>query len=509
MKLFKKIISHRILLAFFSIVLQLSILLFLIYGLSVRISWIYIIFNIVGILLILYMTTNDSINPKYVQTWTLIILGLPFVGVVLYFLLGNSSQPKELTQRSKLMHSSHELEVVSDEENYSIETVLNSHWSKIIYFLEEQAHFPLYGNTQSKYLASGEKTLQTIIQQCKSAKKFIFMEYFIIRFGQVWEELLEVLKTKAQEGVDVRLIYDDWGCYQFDKDYVATLRGYGIKIYSFNEINHKFVVQMNNRSHRKICIVDGELGIISGANIADEYANITSPYGHWKDNGVMIKGLAVFALIDMFLVFWSYCSKDPKESLESYKTVVKAQLDDGLIQPFADNPSDDLTTTESVHISSIYQGNQSIVITTPYLIIGHEMIRTLTQASLSGVRVDIVVPGIADKKMVNMVTKSNYKPLLEAGVNIYEYTPGFIHQKTLLVDNKLAIISSANMDYRSYYLNFECGICFYDSSVIYDVSYDLETIKSQSRKITLEEVENTPFMVKFARAILSLFAGLL
>lgn len=509
MKLLKQLLTHRAIIAVISVFVQLSLILFLVYGLSVRFSAIYSIVQIFSILVVLNLTTQQSTNPKFIQTWTIVILGIPVIGVVLYGLLGNRKMPSELLEKSRLGETSFGIGSVQDP--LTLDKFLFEHRkrTKLMTYLEKMGHFPVFDKTLTEYYPTGELAFEDMKDKLRNANKYIFMEYFIIRFGTMWDEILDILIEKAKAGIDVRVIYDDWGCPEFDSRYVGRLRGQGIKIYPFNELTHKFVVQMNNRSHRKILIVDGEYGYVSGLNIADEYINRKERFGYWKDNAVRIQGAAVISLIDMFLTFWSYCSNDPKESLDYYKRSIITVENDGFIQPFSDNPSDDLTVTETLHVLAINSARKSIRIVTPYLILGHEMTRALSNASMTGVDVKIVVPGIPDKKLVYMVTRSNYEALIDAGIKIYEYTPGFIHQKMIIIDEGVSIISTANMDFRSYYLNFECGICFYKSQVTAQSVQDFNDVIKVSDEVTVEEVKSLPVHVRLARAVVGLFSGLM
>lgn len=509
MKFLKQVLTHRALVAVISVMIQLGLIMYLIYGLSVQFRWIYIGLQIVSILTVLALTTQQATNPKYIQTWTIIILGIPVIGVAFYLLLGNRKMPSELLEKSKLRDAS--VGIGSTQDSSTLTEFLTQHrkWTKLMSYLENTGHFPVFDSTSTYYYPTGESAFKDMKEKLLNANKYIFMEYFIIKFGTMWDEILEILIKKAKQGIDVRLIYDDWGCPDFNAQYVGKLRGQGIKVYPFNKLTYKFVVQMNNRSHRKILIVDGDYGYVSGLNIADEYVNRIKRFGYWKDNAVRIQGSAVISLIDMFLTFWSFCSNDPKENINLYNRAIQPCQDDGYIQPFSDNPSDDLTITETLHILAINGARKSIKIVTPYLILGHEMTRALSNMSMSGIDVKIIVPGIPDKKLVYMVTRSNYEALIDAGIQIYEYSPGFIHQKMIIVDNDLSIISTANMDFRSYYLNFECGICFYNSRATQQSLHDFNESLNLSDEVTPAEVKSLPFTVKFARAVVGLFSGLM
>ena len=509
LKNLKKFLTHKAVVAFLSFVIQIGIVLYLAIGLSLRITQIFVIMEIISVLIVLYLSTMTTINPKFVLSWTIVVLGVPIAGSVLYLLFGNRKMPKELLKKSALneAHVGVSLKQDSDTLNEFVQNY--PQYLRSMYYVEENIHYPVYANTLTKYYPLGELGYEAIKEDIKKAKKYIYVEYFIITPGKMWDEFRRILSQKAKEGVDVRLIYDDWGCPQFDKEYREKLNKQGIKAYPFNELSYRFAIQMNFRSHRKLVVVDGRSGFISGINIADEYINEKERFGHWKDNVVRIEGQAVLSLIEMFLIVWSYVSNTDLESIESYKEDIVNQKDDGYVQPFTDNPTDDHAVTETLHINAITNARHSVYICTPYLIIGYELLRALMNAAQSGVDVRIVLPGTPDKKIVYMITRSNYDKLLKAGVKVYEYTPGFIHQKTLIVDSELAIISTANMDYRSYYLNFECGISFYNSSVVEEAMDDFETIIAVSKEISEKEVKDLPLYVRVSRAIVGLFSGLM
>lgn len=509
LKNLKKFLTHKAVAAFLSFVIQLGIILYLAIGLSLRITQIYVFMEVLSVIIVLFLSTMTTTNPKFVLSWTIVVLGLPIVGPVLYILFGNRKMPKELLKKSALNEA--HVGVSLQQDSATLNEFVHNYpqYLRSMYYVEENIHYPVYANTLTKYYPLGELGFEAIKADIQKAKKYIYLEYFIITPGKMWDELRTLLSQKAKEGVDVRLIYDDWGCPTFDNEYKEKLHQLGIKAYPFNELSYRFAIQMNFRSHRKLIVVDGLSGFISGINIADEYINEKERFGHWKDNVVRIEGQAVLSLIEMFLIIWSYVSNTDLESIESYQQDIVNQEDDGYVQPFTDNPTDDHAVSETLHITAITNARHSVYICTPYLIIGYELLRALMNAAQSGVDVRIVLPGIPDKKIVNMITRSVYDKLLSAKVKVYEYTPGFIHQKTLIVDNELAIISTANMDYRSYYLNFECGISFYNSKVVEESTQDFEEIISVSQEISLKQVKDLPLYVRLSRAFVGLFSGLM
>jgi cardiolipin synthase len=353
--------------------------------------------------------------------------------------------------------------------------------------------------------------IDTLIEKLETAKKYIFLEYFIIEDGEMWGRIHAVLKRKVAEGVDVRVIYDDIGCIlTVDRNFAARLEAEGIKCRVFHRFVPVLSSRQNNRDHRKICVVDGICAFTGGINIADEYINKVERFGYWKDNAVMLEGEAVWSFTVMFLGMWDYLigKKKVGDYLE-YKpdyAVCAHEADLGYVQPYTDSPLDDEALGENIYLGMIEAAQNYVWITTPYLIIDEQMTEALCRAVKSGVDVRIVTPGIPDKKLVNETTKSYYPILIENGVKIYEYKPGFIHAKTFLCDDRLATVGSVNLDYRSLYLHFECGVWLYNAECIADIKKDFFEIFDVSEQI--RKSKNSLFRQLF-RGVLELIAPLL
>ena len=344
------------------------------------------------------------------------------------------------------------------------------------------------------------------------------MEFFIIHDGIFWNNVLTILKKKASDGLDVRIIYDDMGSLQtLPVDYFKQLRDLGIQCYCFNPVSATLSLRQNNRDHRKIVVIDGHTSFTGGVNLADEYINKRQKInGYWKDTGIMLKGPATWNFTVMFLQFWKHLSgeeinydKFKYPGLPKDENTEPGIVSDGYVQPYADNPLFSEIVAENVYLNMIHRATKYIYITTPYLIIDNEMITALTLAASSGVDVRIVTPHIPDKRTVFMITRSFYEPLTKAGVKIYEYTPGFIHSKMMIADDKYCAIGSINLDFRSLYLHFECASMLYYSSIVKDVKADiLETI-DESEEITYEHclAMNKPYRLWLT--LLRLYAPLL
>lgn len=466
----------------------------------------------ISVLLAIYIAYKPD-NPAYRITWIMLILAAPYFGILMYFLFGNKKVPKALRERDEKLQRT--LEFYTDKEEHIIDHLRenDANACKQSRYIASSSSFPLYTHTRSKYFKLGEEQFEEMMRQLKSAKKFIFLEFFIIKQGIMWDSILEVLTQKAKEGVDVRLIFDDFGCFAaFDEDFIESLENRGIKAKAFNPIRPRLAIQMNNRDHRKIMVVDGRVAMTGGINLADEYINKQVRFGHWKDCGCMIEGEAVWSFTLMFLQFWNYEeseeTKDVYENFHLEDSCFASIEEDGFVQPFADAPTDNENVGENVHINMINNASKYVYITTPYLVIDQEMKTSLILAAKNGVDVRILVPHIPDKRYVFELTRHYYGELLKGGVRVYEYTPGFVHAKTFVSDDKYAVVGTTNMDYRSYYLHYECGAWFYKSSLIQDMKEDyLETLKI-SYEVSEEDVKKVSFPRRVLRSLLNLMAPL-
>ena len=350
---------------------------------------------------------------------------------------------------------------------------------------------------------------ESLKTELKKAKHYIFLEFFIVEEGKMWNEIFEIFKEKVKEGVDVRSIWDDFGSILLlPKDFQQKVEVHGIKCGLFNPLRPMLTLRLNNRDHRKIVVTDRHTGLVGGINIPDAYINVKKKLGHWKDTAAILKGEAVWSLTIMFLTMWDSI-KEQEEDYEPYRPSVhlKEYVEtDGIVQPYTDNPLDGEIVGETVYMNLITKAEKYIYITTPYLIVDNEMITALSNAAKTGVDVRIITPHIPDKWYVHPVTRAHYNILTECGVKIYEYTPGFIHAKSFVDDDEFATVGTINMDYRSLYLHFECGVFLYTSKCIKDIKEDFLKTLEVSQEITLEEMKKIKWCQKFFRAILRAFA---
>ena len=511
MKKLLGILFHRFTIISVAILAQAVFFVFMIEKFKNTFVYVYAFLLILSFIVAFYILTGRS-NPAYKIAWVVPIILFPIFGGIFYVTFGQV----RLTKREKKQMGLVATDVVKykQENNEIIETL--EKYDKIAScnakYLFNYAHSPIWERTELKYFDIGEKKFETLVEELKKAEHFIFMEYFIISEGRMWNTILDILKEKAAAGVDVRVIYDDAGCmFTLPYGYDKKLEKMGIKCKIFNKFVPIFNMVFNNRDHRKICVIDGNVGFTGGINLADEYINEIVRFGHWKDTAVMLKGDAVWNLTLFFLSMWSYLANTEEDYLE-YRPDKYHELPavgDGYVQPFADTPLDSECVGETVYLNMITKAQKYIYITTPYLVIDNEMVTALTIAAKNGVDVRIITPHIEDKWYVHAVTRSYYEILVESGVKIYEYTPGFIHAKSYICDDKYAVVGTINMDYRSLYLHFECGVLMCGSSTVLDVKRDFEETQALSEEITLEKCRSVPAVTRFFRTCLRMFAPLL
>jgi cardiolipin synthase len=444
--------------------------------------------------------------------WVIPILIFPVFGGILYILLRSSGENKKFRNKIDDSHKKalpllKQREHIIDELDKLDKSVANQ--SR---YILKASGFPVYNNSESIYYSSGEEFFISFIEELKKAEKFIFIETFIIREGLMWNTILSILEDKVAKGVDVRVMYDDAGCLTtLPYKYYNILREKGIKCYVFNPFTPLLEVRMNNRDHRKIIVIDGHTAFTGGINLADEYINVYERYGHWKDSAIMVRGEAAWNMTVIFLELWSYLSNEPEDydSLKACTVCDGIYEADGYIQPYGDSPLDNEPVGEYTYINMISRARDYVYIFTPYLVLDHEMITTLKLAAKSGVDVRIVTPHIPDKWYVFLVTQSYYEVLIEAGVRIFEYSPGFLHSKAFVCDDVLGTVGSINLDYRSLYFHFECGVWLYKTKSIKAIKHDFIETFEKCKEITLEDCLSIKPLKRIARGFLRLFAPLM
>lgn len=469
------------------------------------------VIEILTVMAILKLVSKD-INPAYKLAWAILILEVPVAGAMIYFMFGKTWLGKEMQQK---MDQIAEVSRGYLKENPNAREALNHAGTSASCqsrYIRDYAGFPVHQKTTTRYFRVGEELYDTLMEELKAAEHFIFMEYFIIDDGEMWQGILDVLEKKARMGLDVRLIYDDWGCAStMPQEFQMMLQRRGIRCEVFNPLMPIATVLLNNRDHRKITVIDGHTAFTGGINLADEYINRKERFGYWKDTGIMLHGEAVWNFTVMFLQIWSLLANETVdyEKYRPHEWHEEPFRDDGFVQPYGDTPLDHETVGENVYLNIINRAQEYVYIFTPYLIPDNEMITALRLAAKSGIDVRIVTPGIPDKKLVFLLTQSYYDPLIKSGVRIFEYKPGFLHAKSFVSDDRTAVVGTINLDYRSLYLHFECGVWMYNTEAVLQIKEDAMALFGECREITAQDCAGKNLVKRMFQSILRLFAPLL
>ena len=435
-----------------------------------------------------FLIVNGEERPEYKLSGLALSVIFPFVGAVFYGLIcrrGMRSDERDL------------LEKIENERGklYRSDTAVFFRFARaypnaigMVFSLTDGAQRAvIYNNSACSYYGEGEKMYLKMLSDLEKAKRYIFLEYYIISEGEMWQTVYEILKRKAAEGVKIRILYDDVGCMKtLPKEISARTKTNGIEYAVFSPVTPLLSVIHNNRDHRKIMLVDGNIAYTGGINIGDEYINKKSPFGKWKDSGVRIKGDGAVGFLGIFLSMWAYARGECESFCAFAPERAESVSDGGYYIPFSTGPKPvyKINTGRALLLNIINQSRDYLYITTPYLVTDHELTHAFINAAKRGVDVRIITPGIADKKIVNIMTKSFYPPLVNEGVKIYEYTPGFIHSKCVVCDDLFAIVGSINVDYRSLMHNFEDAVLMCASRAVMAVKDDILRVAAESHRIS-------------------------
>ena len=500
-------LSHRSVVVALAILMQLAVFAIMILAFSESFSQLYWIFILISFLAALAIVNSHS-DSDYKIIWLVLTLPFPVLGGMLYLVLGGSSHPGWLRRAMDKVNQQMR-NVLKEDFRHGDVFVSDEHVLGQVRYLEERACCPAYLNSTAEYFSCGESYYERMLEQLAAAKRYIFLEYFIVQPGTMWDSILQILEDKASQGVDVRVMYDDMGClFTLSKDYQQQLSQRGIRCIAFNRIVPVASLRLNNRDHRKLCIIDGKLAFTGGVNLADEYINAKVRFGHWKDSGIMVTGGAAWSMAVMFLTLWDHAAKEESDYGALRPGPCSNLVGQGIIQPYTDSPLDTEAVGHTVYLNLINRAKRYIYITTPYLILDTAIRTALCNAAKSGVDVRIITPHIPDKKSVFMMTRAFYEHLLEAGVKIYEYTPGFIHAKNFVADDRFATVGTVNLDYRSLFLHFENGVLLYQTPCIKDIKADFIATQRRSQPVQRSGRKMNVF-VRLYRSILRLFAPLM
>lgn len=492
--LFRLIFSHT----FVTIVLvvaQIVILTWMIMSISVYSSVAAVLFNLLSALALILIINDDEENVTFKLAWVIPICAFPVIGVSLYalgkFNMGGIGVRHRIMQREKLIKPY----IRSDAGMKERLAEENPQLYQFSGYMERIGDAAIYENCDVKYYPLGDDQYIDILEDLKNAKKYIFMEFFIICRGEVWDTIIEILKEKVKEGIEVRVMYDGMcSLVNLPYNYPKKLNAFGIRAKQFSPIKPILSTHQNNRDHRKIIVVDGEIAYTGGVNLADEYMNKKVRFGHWKDNAIRIRGEAVKSFTAMFLQMWDL----DEVKIENYEPYIKHPEVvpgnvDGYVIPYADGPHRMEGVAQRVYLQILNTAKHYVHIMTPYLILDQEMLSALNYAAQRGVDVTLILPHIPDKKMAFAIARTYYPVLISRGVKIYEYTPGFVHAKMFTSDDDTAVIGSINLDYRSLFLHYECAAYLYQNPVIADMEADFQKTLAKSERMTLEKYRKIPF----------------
>ncbi len=474
-------------------------------------SYLYIslTFRILSVLAVI-VVINRKMSASYKVPWIIVLMLLPMVGVVLYSFFGYPRLRRKYRKELEAMYSDSEKYCKqSDDVTEALKRDSEDAAGQANY-LYSTGKMPVHKGSEMEYFSSGEEAFAAMKKRLVCAKKYIFLEYFIIEEGKMWNEILDILEEKVREGVEVKVMYDDFGCSgKLKFNYYKTLRKKGIDCIKFNPLTPVITVFHNNRDHRKIMIIDGIEAFVGGFNLSDEYINETAPFGYWKDTGVYIRGEAVRNLVVMFLRQFAGQSRI-KPDFDKYLKAEYAIEGTGYVLPFGDGPSPLYTDYigEETYLNIINQAKRYVYITTPYLIVDYHFIKALKIAAKRGVDVRIITPGIPDKKLVNILTKSSYEELVKGGVKIYEFEPGFIHAKSFVCDDEIGVVGSINLDYRSFVHHFECGVWLYKTTAVSQMKDDFDKTLEECKFID-GKLSKLKWYQKIVASVLMVFAPLM
>ncbi len=507
-----RLIFGRTMIVFLFLLIQILILYYTVNYFSSYYEAFYTV-NIILSVVVMICIINDKSNTAFKLAWMIPVLAMPVFGTLMYIYvkleLGTKIMRRRLSdiiQRSNayLPQDSKTLVKLGDidegERNFAV-------------YMKDKAFFPVYDDTETKYFPLGEDKFKAMLEELEKAQKFIFMEYFIVEEGFMWNEILELLKRKVKEGVEVRFMYDGTCTVMLlPVSYPKKLASYGIKCKVFSPLRPVLSTVQNNRDHRKILVIDGKVAFTGGVNLADEYINKYERFGHWKDTAIMIRGKAVRSFTVMFLQNWNITEKND-DVYSDYITDDFPELEgkntSGFVIPYSDSPLDKENVGQNVYLDILYRARKYVHIMTPYLILDDEMMTALTYAAKRGVEVIIIMPHIPDKKYAYLLARTYYADLIEAGVKIYEYTSGFVHAKVFVSDDIRAVVGSINLDYRSLFLHFECAAYTYGTSSVYETEKDFRLTLEKSMEITLEDCRKFCLFKRIIGRILRIIAPLM
>ncbi|MCM1387468.1 MAG: cardiolipin synthase [Bacillus sp. (in: Bacteria)] len=465
-----------------------------------------ILFSFVMVIYLL----NSKINSTAKVTWLIVIMLLPVFGILLFLYTQSDIGHRALKDRVNHIITETKERIPQSNEVMDRLSAENKGAAALAHYMHRSGCHPVYDKTSVTFFPLGEKKFEEMLKQLEEAKHFIFMEYFIVDEGFMWGKILEILARKAAEGVDVRVMYD--GTCEFallPRDYPKRLKALGIRCKVFAHVSPFVSTHYNYRDHRKILVIDGHTAFNGGVNLADEYINRKEKFGHWKDTAVMIKGEAVKSFTLMFLQMWGIDEKEEESARFLSYPSFPVENAKGYVIPYGDCPLDDDKLGERVYMDILNRSLEYVHIMTPYLILDEELAAALKFAAERGVEVALILPGIPDKTVPYALAKTHYKSLLQSGVKIYEYTPGFVHAKVCVSDTREAVVGTINLDYRSLYHHFECATYMYDTDCVPEIEKDFQATLAKCRQVSTETLRKEKWTLKLIGYLAKVVAPLL
>lgn len=488
------------------VILQFVITVILLFRLTHSTVWLYVLFQVINFVVVFYIVNKRS-NPSYKIMWIIFIMSIPPIGSVVYLLWGSGRVTPKFRRRALAVKKTTEKFLRQDPAVISGLEYNDLQHSRQAIYLKNQSGYPVWNNTETEFLSPGEKFFPRMLEELQKAEKFIFIEFFILAEGKMWDEVHSILRQKIRQGVEVRVIYDGFGSIMRQQHgFEKKLNAEGIKTLVFNPVRPSVDLFQNNRNHRKIIVVDGVVSMTGGINIGDEYINLTQPHGYWMDSAIILRGPATNNFTVMFCEMWNTITK--KQLMDPAKYLPRSfdTFSDGFVQPYCDTPIEQSNPAAGIYMQILCSAKKYVYITSPYLILDNTMLDLIKSTAQSGVDVRIITPKIEDKWYVHPVTQSYYDELLSAGVKIYEFKPGFIHSKLFVSDDKVATVGTVNVDYRSFYLHFECGTWIADNKSVLDIKQNILRTMEDSTEIKLDEWRSRPNFMKVKQFVLRLFA---
>lgn len=510
-RIFRLIYSNKFF-AFLMLIFQLFILVTGFFWLKEYNKYLYGATSVLSAVLII-IEVNRTEEPMFKLTWVILIAIVPVFGALMYIYLHMGIMTKDMAHAQEKAREAIKPYMSQDDEIIREVSAYDTNEAGLIKYLSQYGGSPAYKNTLIEYYPLGDDMFKGITAELEKAEKFVFLEFFIInQSGKFWPEILSILKRKAKEGVEIRLLFDGMGCMTtLPRGYTEVMEKAGIKCRIFSPIQPLLSTYQNNRDHRKILVIDGRTAFSGGINLADEYANFIERFGHWKDTGVKLTGEAVAGFTALFLEMWDMSIAEQKESIGQYIKASEqySQKAEGIVIPYGDTPLDKEYVGKQVYMYMINNAGKYCHIVTPYLVIDNEIFEALKFAAHRGVDVKIIMPHIPDKKAAFWLARTYYPELIEAGIQIYEYVPGFVHAKMVVSDDKRAVVGTINFDFRSLYLHYECAAYMVDTPAVLEVENDcLKTLDSCMR-VTMNEYRQFPLHTKFVGKVMRLVAPLI